>query len=105
MVQGSGGINLAIFNRETDFGITVHKISKEYDDGEILDFFPIELKTETFINDCLILINNKKIKIIKNIISKICKRKSLSNIFLQKITCLIGRDQSEKSMKLMNFQY
>ena len=72
------------FNRETDFGITVHKISKEYDDGEILDFFPIELKTETFINDCLILINNKKIKIIKNIISKICKRESLSNIFSSK---------------------
>ena len=82
--RGSGGINLAIFNRETDFGITVHKISKEYDDGEILDFFPIELKTETFINDCLILINNKKIEIIKNIISKICKRESLSNIFSSK---------------------
>ncbi len=82
--RGSGGINLAIYNRETDFGITVHKISKEYDDGEILGFYPIELETEAFINDSLILINNKKIEIIKDIISKICKTESLINIFSSK---------------------
>tara|TARA_B100000161_G_scaffold263750_1_gene235681 strand:+ start:460 stop:1155 length:696 start_codon:yes stop_codon:yes gene_type:complete len=82
--RGSGGINLAIYNRERDFGITVHKITKEYDDGEILGFFPIELETEASINDSLILINNKRIEIIKDIISKICKAESYRNIFSSK---------------------
>ena len=42
------------------------------------------METEASINDSLILINNKRIEIIKDIISKICKAESYRNIFSSK---------------------
>lgn len=49
--RGSGGLNHAIYDRDLDFGVTLHHINEEYDDGAIVHVYRFTiLETENVVS-------------------------------------------------------
>ena len=49
--RGSGGLNHAIYDRDLEFGVTLHYINAEYDDGQIVHVYRFSiLETENVVS-------------------------------------------------------
>ena len=66
--RGSGGLNLAIYNGEKKFGLTLHQLSSNYDDGRIIKLYQIELYADENISSASLRINDFRLEVCNQII-------------------------------------
>ncbi len=81
--RGSGGLNIAIYRGEKKFGLTLHYLSSEYDDGQIIKFYDIELCPDENIMDATLRINNFRNQVFEQIVKLICNStKNINSFFI-----------------------
>lgn len=66
--RGSGGLNLAIYHGEKNFGLTLHHLSPAYDDGQIIKLYDVELYSDENIITASLRINNLRVQIFGQVI-------------------------------------
>ena len=78
--RGSGGLNLAIYHGEKEFGLTLHNLSPAYDDGQIIKFYDVELYSDENIISASLRINNLRVQIFEQVIQDLYNSKNDVNI-------------------------
>ena len=68
MVSWLRGLNLAIYNGEKEFGLTLHQLSSNYDDGRIIKLYQIELYADENISSASLRINDFRLEVCNQII-------------------------------------
>ena len=68
---GIGGLNHALYNNESRFGITVHLMNVHIDDGKILDVIPFSLEKYKYVQKAIDDLSKLRLQILEGIIEEI----------------------------------
>lgn len=68
---GVGGINLALYNGDATFGVTVHLMDEKIDHGRILDVSTFPLHANMTIEGATQVLFTERIRLLKNIMTEI----------------------------------